>query len=97
MLFTVYDDKAECYMPVFTMKTMGEALRAFAETANDVNHSFCKYPADFTLFKIGEYDDNTAVITSLPTPVSMGKALEHKTQRELPLGPDSMADRKGSV
>jgi len=96
MIFTIYDDKAECYLPPFYMKTVGEALRAFTDSANDVNHAFCKYPADYTMFKLGHFDDGNASFELHPTPASIGKAIEYKTQREMPVG-DLLIDKKGSV
>lgn len=56
-VFTVYDSKAEFYMQPFCMKSKGEAIRAFSESCNDDKTSLGKYPADFTLFEIGEFDD----------------------------------------
>ena len=96
MIFTIYDDKAEVYLPPFTFKTVGEALRAFADSANDVTHAFCKYPQDFTLFNVGGFDDANASFAILPTPVAIGKAIEYKTQHEIA---DSLklVDLKGSV
>lgn len=78
-LFTVYDEKAECYLPPFTFKTRGEAVRAFTESCTDINHQFFKHAADYTLFALGEYDDATAVYTPVGTPESLGKAIEYKT------------------
>lgn len=96
MIFTIYDDKAEVYLPPFYFKTIGEALRAFADSANDINHAFCKYPGDFTLFKLGVYDDAKASFETFSTPQAIGKAIEYKTQHEMS---DSLklVDLKGSV
>ncbi len=97
MIFTIYDDKAECYLPPFYMKTVGEALRAFTESVNDPNHPFCKYPADYTLFKLGQFDDGKASFEIHATPGAIGKAIEYKQTREpAPLG-DLLTDTKGSV
>ncbi len=99
-IFTVYDDKAEAYLPPFFLNTVGEALRAFSELANDPNHAFCKYPSDFTLFQIGTFDNGNCSFELLPTPTAIGKAIEYKTPRQPEAGrfdPDSQADQKGSV
>ena len=77
-LFTVYDCKTETYLRPFTMLTKGEAIRGFAETANDPQSQICKYPADFTLFELGEYDDQTAVISPYEAKISLGCAIEFK-------------------
>ncbi len=75
-LYTVYDQKAEAYLPPFTAQTIGVAIRMFDEMVNTKDHSFNKYPEDFTLFALGEYDDNTAIITLLETPHAIRKAIE---------------------
>lgn len=82
-IFTVFDSKAEAYLPPFYMGTKAQAVRAFTDSANDPNHAFHKHPDDYTLFNLGKFDDATAQVHMLKTPVSMGLALEFKTQREM--------------
>lgn len=79
IMFTVYDQAAEAYLPPFYFGTNAQAKRAFAETVNQPGHSFFKHPQDYTLFNLGVFDDSTAKITQNPTPISMGTALEYKT------------------
>ena len=78
MMFTVYDSKAEAYLPPFNMASKGEAIRAFADCVNDNKHSFSRHPADFTLFLLGSFDEASASITALSTPQSLGVAIEYK-------------------
>lgn len=75
-VFTVYDSKAEGYMNPFYVKSRGEAIRSFTEIANDKSHQIGKYPADFTLFELGEWDENTSKFTLHSTPTSIGLALD---------------------
>jgi len=77
-VFTVYDSKAECYLQPFCAVSRGAAIRMFTDSANNEQHQFSKYPADFTLFELGDYDECTAKYTLLPTPVSLGLAIEFK-------------------
>lgn len=77
-VFTVHDIKAGAYMQPFHMQTVPLAIRAFAELSNDKNHQFGRYPEDYQLFEIGEYDDATANYTMLPSKVPLGSALEHQ-------------------
>lgn len=81
-MFTVYDSKAEAYLAPFCFKSKGEAIRAFTETVNDGKSTFSKYPADFTLFELGDYHEESAQFGLHPTPVSVGVALEF-VNREL--------------
>lgn len=79
-IFCVYDSKVECYMQPFFMQTKGAALRAWESTVNDPSTQFNKHPADFTLFEIGEYDENTGRILSYDSPLSLGVAIELKRE-----------------
>lgn len=80
-IYAAYDSKAQTYLNPITMHSKGEAIRAWIELSNDDRTQFCKYPADFTLFEIGEYDDEKALLLAHKTPVSIGTALEYKTQK----------------
>jgi len=84
-VYTVYDSKAEAYLAPFYFQTNGQSLRAFTDACNDPNHAFYKHPSDYTLFFLGEYDDGTATFI-MGTKVSMGTAIEFRTQREIPFG-----------
>lgn len=88
-MFTVYDSKTEAYLPPIYHRSRGEALRAFEATTNMDDHQFNKYPADFTLFEIGEFDDSTCTIETLSAHINLGKALEFlKFQEPLPFDPE---------
>lgn len=62
-LFTVFDNKTQVFCPPFVAITQSAALRDFAYAANDKSTSVGKYPTDFTLYLIGEFDDETALVT----------------------------------
>ncbi len=62
-IYAVYDSKAESYTPPFFEHAEGRALRTFADCCNDQGHQFGKHPEDYTIFRLGEYDDNTGTIT----------------------------------
>ncbi len=83
-MFTVFDSKAEAYLPPFYMQTRGAAIRAFQDTVNDPNHAFNKHPADYTLFIIGEFDDSTAAFNIHDVRKSCGNALEFKIEAHIP-------------
>ena len=75
-VYTVYDTKAEIYMNPFFQKARGEAIRSFTNLANDESTTVGKYPADFVLFEIGEYDDSSGELIS-GVHTSLGVALEY--------------------
>ena len=59
-VFTILDLKAESYGPPFTSMTTATGLRQFQELVNDHNHFFSKYPDDYELYEIGEWEDENA-------------------------------------
>nr|UXQ88150.1 MAG: nonstructural protein [Microvirus sp.] len=62
-IFAVYDSKGQSYTTPFFDHAPGRALRTFADCCNDDGHQFGKHPSDYTLFDLGQYDDETGTIT----------------------------------
>ena len=83
-VFCVYDSKVEAYLQPFFMRTHGEAERAFADLANKTDHTFNNHPGDYTLFRIGEFEEETGRFTSEAAFVNLGTALEHIRQQPGP-------------
>lgn len=77
-LFSVYDSKSESYTQPWTALQNGEALRQFEQAANDESTKVGKWPEDHSLFELGTFDERTAEITLLKTPISHGLALHYK-------------------
>lgn len=78
LVFTVHDRAAAAYLEPFFARSEGEAIRAFSSAAQSEDHNFGQHSADYTLFKIGSFDDETSVLES-HAPVSLGNALDYKT------------------
>ena len=73
--FAVFDAAAGLYgVPMF-LNSKGVAVRTFMDECNNPQSSINKHAADYTLFQIGEYDDNTGELTPI-TPLSCGNAVE---------------------
>lgn len=79
-LFTVYDKKAEAYLPPFNMQSTGQAMRTFEDTVNDEDHAFNKHPEDYALFELGTFDDQRAIFKIHDTPIPLSNAHEIKIQ-----------------
>lgn len=79
-MFTVYDSKAEAYMQPFFQMSTGQAVRAFENSCNDERTEFFRHAADFTLFEIGEYDDQIGKTLCYEAAINLGTALQIKTQ-----------------
>lgn len=75
-MYSVFDAASQTFGLPFCAITDGLALRSFAEAVNDPSSTLHKYPDQFTLFHVGEFDDSNA-FTSIPsTPRSLGLAIE---------------------
>lgn len=77
-MFSVYDNKAQAFIPPFFQPKVGQAQRMFTDCANDPAHMFCRNPEDFVLFHLGSWDDNTTVFTPLTSPLNLGLAAQYQ-------------------
>lgn len=77
-IFSIRDSKGEIYNTPFFQKTHGEAERSFRELVNDEKSMPHKYPDDFDLYYVGDYDDQKGTISSLETPQHLIKAINCK-------------------
>lgn len=76
-IFTVYDAKAEFYSKPFFARSTGEALRQFQEAANDEQNSIGRYPEDYAIFEIGEFDELTGAINVMDAFKSLGRGIDY--------------------
>lgn len=77
-IYAVYDSKAEFYGQPFFQRTVGEAVRSWETVCNDGQSAMSKFPADYTLFEIGEYDQETGKITPHHVLKSIATGLDAK-------------------
>lgn len=62
-LFCVYDSKAAFYGRPFHAINHDVALRTARDLANDPRGEVNKHPEDYSLFHIGEFDDQTGKVS----------------------------------
>lgn len=86
-VFSVYDTKAACFGTPFFAVSKGVAIRMFTELANDKRSSVSKYPTDFTLWEIGEFEDIKGTLIPLEHNVNLGFAQEFVRVEPTPLLP----------
>lgn len=73
-IYSVYDAAAEAFLRPFFAPNDKLAIRAFADTVADPTHDFARHHADYTLFRLGEFDQSSGKITVEPTPKNLGLA-----------------------
>jgi hypothetical protein len=67
--YAVYDRKADMYSQPFLEIKDGTAIRAVQDIViNNKDHAFAKHPSDFSLHRLGEFDEATGVITGQEKP-----------------------------
>lgn len=57
-VYSIYDVKAGVYQRPFYAGADGEATRAFSDLVTDGEHPVGKHPEDYSLFRLGVFDDN---------------------------------------
>ena len=75
-LFSVQDTKAQAFMNPAAYRTSAEAIRSFQGSCQDPQTSFAKFPSDFILFEIAEWDELTGTLTPHEKPRSLATASE---------------------
>lgn len=74
-VYSVRDSKTEVFGQPFLQKAKGEAERSFQALANDPQTFVGKYPDDFDLYYLGQYDDHSGAFNVLQTPKHIMKAI----------------------
>jgi len=62
-LFAIFDAAAERYIDPFPAPTLQVAIRGFQEACESDGHQFKKFPEDYALYHIGEFDAELGVLT----------------------------------
>lgn len=73
-VYSVYDIKAEAYLPPFFLRTDAEAIRSFTSASLDENHPFCKHSDDYALFRLGSFDDDDGELVAETIPFKLTTA-----------------------
>ena len=81
LVFSVYDQKAAAYLPPFILPRSEMAIRTFSDCINSAEHQFGKHPGDYTLFRLGMFDDEKGQYHLEIAPISEGNGLEFLVDR----------------
>lgn len=74
-IYGIRDTKTEIFNNPFFNHSHGEAERNFTDLVNDPQSQVNRYPEDFDLYFMGEYETKTGKISPLDTPQHMTKAV----------------------
>lgn len=81
-MFSIRDAKAETFHPPFYQPTHGEGERHFIDLCNEPKAPLARYPEDFDLWYLGDYETNTGKFSPLETPQHLLKAVQCVKQKE---------------
>jgi len=73
-IFAMYDTKAQCYLQPFPETSTIAALRGFEVAVNEGKSTFNRFPDDFCLMELAEFNQDTGQIVPLMTPNNLGSA-----------------------
>lgn len=82
-IYSIFDSAASAFSTPFFMQNDGLALRAFMDNVNrkDEESALTKHPDQFTLFRLGKFEDKTGKFEPEESPKSMGLAVEYIEQK----------------
>lgn len=65
-IFTIYDNKAQAFLQPFFTRNENTAIRMVSQILQNAEHEFTRHMADYELYALGEYDDNSGKIETIP-------------------------------
>lgn len=86
-LYTVLDSESKTHIAPFAMKTNRDAIEGFRLVANDEKTDYNKFPNDYSLIKIGSFDERQGTLESqAPEKLICAADLISKIRTEQPEG-----------
>ena len=74
-VYSIFDQASGLYSRPYFTQSDGEAMRSFTDIAVDAKHPVGMHPEDYTLYRLGIFDDTTGKIIDEDNE-SMATALE---------------------
>lgn len=84
-IFSIFDEKAKAFLPPILLPHVGQMEREFKDAVNDITTAFYRHPEDYTLFKLGTFDNETGMhkIDKTPEPLHNGVTQVDQAQRDI--------------
>lgn len=76
-VYSIFDEKAKAYARPFYFNHHGEALRAFESVVTGKESDISKFPGDYKLYHLGEFDNLSGKFVSLREPVFLANASDY--------------------
>lgn len=78
-VFSVFDEKADAFLPPFILPNANMAKRVFSDCVNSDTHQFGLNPMDYTLFELGQFNDANGQFTLQRAKTSLGNGVEFRS------------------
>jgi hypothetical protein len=76
LIFAILDQKAEAFLQPFFAATTALAFRNCNKACRNPESPFAQFPTDFTLYCIGEFDDESGALTPYAPMKNLGSMLQ---------------------
>lgn len=81
-IYSIFDSAAGAYMRPFFAISDALALRSFGDICCDADHPVGQHPKDYTLFRVGIFDDNNGqLIPETPEALRNGLTMVKDSQK----------------
>lgn len=77
-VFAIRDTKAEAFLPPFCSPNTSVALRSLSDLMRDPNHAFSQHDMDYTLYRLGDFDDVAGRYNVEAAPIEICRLTELK-------------------
>lgn len=74
-IFALRDVKSDSYGGLLCLPTAGIAMRGLMEILANPESPLSKYPDDYSLYELGEFDPSSGMVTALKVPVFVTSVL----------------------
>lgn len=78
-IFAIYDRVAEAYSQPFFTHNENIAMREFGKWVNTPDTQYYNHPNDYSLYHLGNFDDNTAAFEIKAEPTRIAVAMDLKS------------------
>lgn len=73
VVLSIRDARAELYLPPFVATDVVTGMRQFAricgdETMRGLSENIRRWPTDYSLYRVGYYDEDSGLLEALPVP-----------------------------
>lgn len=79
-LYAIKDSKAGYFADIFQLPNNAIALRKFSEVCTEEKSDLHKYPEDFALYIVGNYDSETGKVTGCE-PIMIDQATNYANNK----------------